>query len=97
MLSERKAGRHCGFPRFKKKRWGEGGVYFVNQATTLARNGRTAKLPKLGSVRMRGGSVPEGRLLGSRAVRDGDRWLLAAPIRMCQTRASARDGREDWS
>jgi len=80
MLSERKAGRQCGFPRFKKKRWGEGSVYFVNQATRLAPDGRTAKLPKLGTVRMRGGVVPIGRLLGSRAVREGDRWLLAAQV-----------------
>jgi putative transposase len=80
MLSERKAGRQCGFPRFKKKRWGEGSVYFVNQATRLAPDGRTAKLPKLGTMRMRGGKVPIGRLLGSRAVRDGDKWMLAAQV-----------------
>jgi putative transposase len=80
MLSERKAGRQCGFPRFKKKRWGEGSVYFVNQNTRLDQNGRHARLPKLGIVRTRGGKPPVGRLLGSRAVRDGDRWLLSAQI-----------------
>jgi putative transposase len=91
MVSERKAGRRCGFPRFKKKRWGEGTVYFVNQNTTLAPDGRTVRLPKLGKTKTRGGKAPVGRLLGSRAVRDGDRWLLsaqfecAAPVAMDET------------
>ena len=80
MVSERKAGRQCGFPRFKKKRWGEGQVYFVNQNTRFDPAGRTVRLPKLGPVRMRGGKPPEGRLLGARAVRDGDRWLLTAQV-----------------
>ena len=80
MLSERKAGRMCGFPRFRKKRWGEGGVYFVNQTTRLAPDGRSARLPKLGLVKLRGGALPPGRLLGSRAMRDGDGWALAAQL-----------------
>jgi putative transposase len=80
MLSERKAGRQCGFPRFKKKRWGEGSVYFVNQNTRLSPDGRHVRLPKLGTARTRGGRPPAGRLLGSRATRDGDRWLLSAQI-----------------
>jgi putative transposase len=78
MISERKAGRQCGFPRFKKKRWGEGSVYFVNQATRIDPDGRKVRLPKLGTVRVRGGVPPIGRLLGSRALRDGDRWLWSA-------------------
>jgi putative transposase len=64
------------FPRFKKKRWGQGMVYFVNQATKLS-EGRI-RLPKLGSVRLRGGDAPDGKLMGSRAIRDGDRWQLSA-------------------
>jgi putative transposase len=84
MLSERKAGRLCGFPRFRKKRWGEGMVYFVNQSTRFAPDGRTVRLPKLGTVKLRGGTLPEGRLLGARAVRDGDRWLLSAQFECAQ-------------
>ncbi|MGD9613850.1 MAG: RNA-guided endonuclease InsQ/TnpB family protein [Alphaproteobacteria bacterium] len=78
MLIERKAGRQCGFPRFKKKRWGEGSVYFVNQNTRFDPGGRRVRLPKLGTVKLRGGTAPTGRLMGCRAVRDGDRWLLSA-------------------
>jgi putative transposase len=78
MVRERRAGRRCGFPRFRKKRWGEGMVYFVNQATRLEAGGRRVRLPKLGQVRLRGGDVPAGKLLSSRAVRDGDRWMLSA-------------------
>jgi putative transposase len=78
MLAERKAGRRCGFPRFRKKRWGEGMVYFVNQSTRFAADARSVRLPKLGAVKLHGGKLPAGRLLGARAVRDGDRWLLSA-------------------
>jgi len=80
MVSERKAGRKFGFPRFRKKRWGEGMMYFVNQKTRLAPDAHSVRLPKLGTVKMRGGTLPDGRLLGARAVRDGDRWLLSAQI-----------------
>lgn len=80
MLSERKAGRQCGFPRLKKKRCGEGSVYFVNQTTKLAPSGQKVRLPKLGTVRLRGGTLPSGKLMGSRAVRDGGRWLLSAQL-----------------
>lgn len=80
MLRERKAGRLCGFPQFRKKRWGEGSVYFVNQTTRFAMDARSVRLPKLGVMRLRGGALPAGKLLGSRAVRDGSRWMLAAQI-----------------
>ena len=93
MVSERKAGRRCGFPRFKAKRWGEGAVYFVNQNTTLTPDGRSARLPKLGRVRMRGGKLPAGRLLGSRAMRDGDGWLLSAQIECAAPPALPATGR----
>jgi putative transposase len=35
-------------------------------------------IPKLGRIRLRGGDVPEGRLLSARIMRDGDRWRLSA-------------------
>ncbi len=78
MVRDRRAGRRCGFPRFRKKQWGEGMVYFVNQSTRLEAARRCVRLPKLGHVRLRGSSVPTGKLLSSRAVRDGDRWTLSA-------------------
>lgn len=39
---------------------------------------RFVHLPKLGRVKLRGGTVPEGRLLASRVWRDGARWMLSA-------------------
>ena len=76
MVRERKAGKQCGFPRPKKKFVNEAGIYCVGQATEIT--GREATLPKLGRVKLRGGDVPEGRLLASRIWRDGSRWMLSA-------------------
>lgn len=76
MVRERAAGRQCGFPRPKKKFVNESGIYCVGQTTTIAE--RTARLPKLGRVKLRGGDTPQGRLLSARIVRDGDRWMLSA-------------------
>lgn len=76
MVAERKAGRKCGFPKAKKKFVRESGIYCVGQATAIG--SREATLPKIGRVRLRGGDVPEGRLLAARVWRDGDRWMLSA-------------------
>ena len=76
MVKERKAGRDCGFPKRKKKFVNEAGVYCVGQATDIS--DREATLPKLGRVKLRGGTVPEGRLVASRVWRDGARWMLSA-------------------
>jgi len=76
MVKERKAGRDGGFPRPKKKFINEAGVYCVGQATEIS--AREVTLPKLGRVKLRGGTVPEGRLLASRVWRDGSRWMLSA-------------------
>jgi putative transposase len=76
MVRDRKAGCDCGFPKPKKRFVREAGIYCVNQNTVIGQ--RSVKLPKLGIVRMRGGRVPEGRLMGARAWRDGARWMLSA-------------------
>jgi putative transposase len=76
MVKERKAGRPCGFPKAKKKFVNEAGIYCVGQATEIG--SREATLPKLGRVKLRGGDVPDGRLLASRIWRDGSRWMLSA-------------------
>jgi hypothetical protein len=34
-------------------------------------------LPKLGTVKMRGGTIPDGRLLAARVSRDGARRIVA--------------------
>lgn len=76
MVNERKAGRECGFPKPKKKFVNEAGIYCVGQASEV--RDREVTLPKLGTVKMRGGTIPEGRLLAARVSRDGARWMLSA-------------------
>ena len=78
MVRERKAGRTCGFPRFKKKFVREPSIYMVGQATRIT--AERAKFPKLGSMKLCGGDLPQGRLLGARVWRDGHRWMLSAQI-----------------
>src|SRR5258705_8431096 len=39
---------------------------------------KAARVPKIGTIRLRGGDLPEGRLLSARIWRDGDRWMLSA-------------------
>ena len=76
MVSERTAGRECGFPKAKKKFVNEAGIYCVGQASEV--RDREVTLPKLGTVKMRGGTIPDGRLLAARVSRDGARWMLSA-------------------
>ena len=76
MVQFRKRGEDCGFPKPKKKFVREAGIYCVGQATEIA--SREATLPKLGQIKLRGGDVPQGRLLASRVWRDGKRWMLSA-------------------
>jgi putative transposase len=76
MVTERKAGRTCGFPKAKKKFVNEAGIYCVGQASEVRE--REVTLPKLGTVKMRGGTIPQGRLLAARVSRDGVRWMLSA-------------------
>ena len=78
MVKDRKVGRRCGFPRPKKKFVNEAGIYCVGQATALS--ARTARVPKLGEIKLRGGKMPAGRLLSARIWRDGARWMLSAQI-----------------
>ncbi len=76
MVQLRKQGKECGFPRGKKKFVNEAGIYCVGQATEIA--DRSATLPKLGWVKLRGGDMPQGRLMAARVWRDGARWMLSA-------------------
>ena len=78
MVGERKHGHKCGFPKPKKKFVREARIYCVGQATTLGV--RKVKIPKLGEIRLRGGTVPKGRLLSARIWRDGARWMLSTQL-----------------
>jgi putative transposase len=92
MISERKAGRDCGFPKPKKKFVNESGIYCVGQATSFETRERVRRdksvfearavvLPKIGRVRLRGGAVPEKyKVLSARICRDGHRWMLSAQL-----------------
>lgn len=76
----------CGFPRIKSI-GREPGIYFSNQGIRF--EGSRVWLPRFGSVRWKGGSLPRGRLegpsgrktrglLSGRAWLDaGDRWMLS--------------------
>jgi putative transposase len=73
-----------GFPRFKRKRWGEGSVYLTGQglrieaASTEPSKARgRIKLPKIGWCRIRGGRWPNGRVISGTIRRDGDRWHVS--------------------
>lgn len=90
MVQLRKQGKECGFPRRKKKFVNEAGIYCVGQAAGIA--GREATLPKLGRVKLRGGNAPDGRLLASRAWRDGDRWMLSAQFECARPAPMAATG-----
>jgi putative transposase len=76
MVNERKAGRQCGFPKTRKKFINEIGIYCVGQRTEISAS--RATVPKIGTIRLSGGDVPNGRLLAARIWRDGDRWMLSA-------------------
>jgi putative transposase len=92
MLRDRKAGRFAGmkphkdglphgFPVLKKKFVNEAGIYAVNQQTEPAADYRSVKLPKLGSVRIRGWRNLPGRLVGAMIKRDvGERWMLSVQV-----------------
>lgn len=73
-----------GFPRFKRKRWGEGSVYLTGQGlrieagcTEPSRARGRIKLPKIGWCRIRGGRWPNGRVVSGTIRRDSDRWHVS--------------------
>jgi putative transposase len=74
-LKKQKKGK--GFPKFKKKRWGEGSVYLVAASTKFI--GNKVKIPKMvDPIKFKGGKLLEGRLLGSRIVRDGNGFRISS-------------------
>jgi putative transposase len=75
MVKFHKQGRKCGFPRPKKKFTREAGIYCAGQTASF--DTKSVKLPKIKTVKMRGGSLPQGRLLSARIFRDGEHWMVA--------------------
>lgn len=62
-------------PRFRGKRQRQLSVYMASQKTKLGKS--QVKLPKLGSVRFRAGSLPEGRLVSLRVFCQADKWFMS--------------------
>ncbi|MDP9009640.1 MAG: transposase [Pseudomonadota bacterium] len=63
-------------PKFRGKFQRQFSVYMVNQRTAFEEG--KAKLPKLGTVKFRGGELPEGRLLSSRVWCDAGKWYMSS-------------------
>jgi transposase len=72
----RKDGMPHGFPRFKRK--GPGGAFYVaNTRLEFDPATRTAKLAKLGAMKVRGGRMPSPAILGAVVSCAGNRWSLS--------------------
>lgn len=93
MVRKRKTGRQCGFPKAKKKFVRESGIRCVGQVTEVG--GRDAALPKLGRVKLRGGGVPDGRLLAARVARRRTMDAVGA-VRVRPGRADGADQDHGW-
>jgi len=71
--------QRAGFPKFKRRKAGEGSVYLASSALPdLTRTHATkargrADILRLGEVKLRGGRWPEGKLLACRLRLDGER------------------------
>jgi len=75
-LSGKRKGPKMGRPKFRGRYDRQFSVYCVNQATSFGDG--FVKLPKLGAVRLRGGNLPEGRLLSSRVYCEAGKWFMAS-------------------
>lgn len=92
MIAMRKRGVRWGFPKPKKKFVREAGIYLVGQATHFADDGCSAKVPKLGRLKIRGGRMPAGEPICARISRDGDRWMISAQFRCARPDALPTTG-----
>jgi putative transposase len=73
----RKAGRSCGFPRFKRK-----GIDDAFRLTGSIRVlGRGVRLPRLGAIRSKEGTEKfRGRILSATVRREADRWYVSLTV-----------------
>jgi putative transposase len=75
-LRGKRKGPKVARPRFRGEYTRAFSVYMVNQATTFGDG--IVKLPKLGSVKFRGGDLPQGRLLSSRVYCEAGKWFMSS-------------------
>lgn len=63
-------------PKFRGKYGKKLSIYAVNQATHF--EGNSVQLPKLGQVKYRCGTLPQGKLLSSRIYCRGNKWFMSS-------------------
>lgn len=68
--------KRANMPRYRGRYGRAFSIYMVNQTTTF--QGAKVKLPKLGVMRFRGGTLPEGRLLSSRVWQEAGKWFMSS-------------------
>jgi putative transposase len=73
----RRAGRHCGFPRFKQK--GMDDAFRLTGSLRVAV--RAVQLPRLGRLRTKEGTEKfRGRILSATMRREADRWYVSLTV-----------------
>jgi putative transposase len=77
LVRARKAGRYCGFPRFKRK-----GVRDSFRLTgSIHVGGRGVRVPRLGSIRTKESTEKfRGRILSATVRREADRWYVSLTV-----------------
>lgn len=75
-LCGKRKGPKIARPRFRGKFTRQFSVYMVNQNTSFGDG--WVKLPKLGPLKFRGGTLSAGRLLSSSVYREADKWYTAS-------------------
>jgi putative transposase len=77
LIRARKAGRYCGFPRFKRK-----GIHDAFRLTGSVRVlGRGVQLPRLGAIRSKQGTEKfRGRILSATVRHEADRWYVSLTV-----------------
>jgi putative transposase len=78
-LKGQRAGARVGFPRFKKKVPG-GTFYVANTRFAFDVERERVTIDKLGEMRVRGGRMPTGRILGARVRHMAGHWYLAVQV-----------------
>jgi putative transposase len=77
LVRARKAGRYCGFPRFKRK--GVNDSFRLTGSIHVEERG--VQLPRLGSMRTKESTEKfHGRILSATVRREADRWYVSLTV-----------------
>jgi hypothetical protein len=89
LVRARKAGRYCGFPRFKRK--GVNDSFRLNGSIHVAARG--VRVPRLGSIRTKESTQKfRGRILSATVRREADRWYVSLTVEVERPEPPARRG-----